>query len=230
MTMARTSLLLIGLALLGSGPFLTAAPARAAGLPVSCEVDRDEGVGQLRIRNVGDLTIPATSIISWRASTGAGGSFQLYTDLGPGQRTFEFNGDTMFLKMGQDTCTAAVASHPPLPIGSSSLGNSLLTGPRIKALDPSAVLKCEHCDKSLPSQGQAVIVPQPQLSAGQGGAVMTLVTGDVDVYDVPDGVGTVIGMLRAGTQVPVILCRADTWCQIQQPQGAAWVWGEFLDR
>jgi hypothetical protein len=56
------------------------------------------------------------------------------------------------------------------------------------------------------------------------------VTGDVDVYDVPGGVGTVIGMLRAGTQVPLIQCRPDQWCQIHNEAtgGPAWTWGEFL--
>ena len=61
------------------------------------------------------------------------------------------------------------------------------------------------------------------------------VTGDVDVYDVPGGVGTVIGMLEGGEGQRVQLgsgCKEDRWCNVVWPAGpggTAWVWGDFLE-
>jgi hypothetical protein len=58
------------------------------------------------------------------------------------------------------------------------------------------------------------------------------VTGDVDVYDVPGGVGKVIGMLDGGEGQTVQLgsgCREDKWCNIvfaKGPGGTAWVYGD----
>ncbi len=60
------------------------------------------------------------------------------------------------------------------------------------------------------------------------------VTADVDVYDVPGGVGSVIGMLEGGEGQKVQLgsgCKDDNWCNIVWPGGPggkAWVWGDFL--
>jgi hypothetical protein len=60
------------------------------------------------------------------------------------------------------------------------------------------------------------------------------VTGDVDVYDVPGGVGNIIGMLEGGNGQRVQLgsgCKGDNWCNIvwqAGPGGKAWVWGDFL--
>jgi hypothetical protein len=60
------------------------------------------------------------------------------------------------------------------------------------------------------------------------------VTGDVDVYDVPGGVGNVIGMLEGGEGQQVKLgsgCKGDNWCNVvwqAGPGGTAWVWGDFL--
>ena len=60
------------------------------------------------------------------------------------------------------------------------------------------------------------------------------VTGDVEVYDVPGGVGTVIGTLEGGEGQRVQLgsgCKEDRWCNIAWPAGpggTAWVWGDFL--
>ncbi|MBJ3786250.1 SH3 domain-containing protein [Devosia sediminis] len=55
---------------------------------------------------------------------------------------------------------------------------------------------------------------------------MAKVTGDVDLYDAPGGSGSVIGMLNAGSSVPLMQCRGDNWCQVQ----GGWVWGDFLSR
>ncbi|MCW2591325.1 MAG: hypothetical protein JWQ86_3752 [Mycobacterium sp.] len=70
--------------------------------------------------------------------------------------------------------------------------------------------------------------------APAGGSNSKEVTGDVDVYDVPGGVGKVIGMLEGGEGQKVPLgsgCRGDNWCNIVWsggPSGKAWVWGDFL--
>jgi uncharacterized protein YraI len=60
--------------------------------------------------------------------------------------------------------------------------------------------------------------------------VTAAVTGDVDVYDVPGGVGTVIGMLEQGNNVPLLAECQEGWCNVQAdvPGGKGWVWGEFL--
>lgn len=70
--------------------------------------------------------------------------------------------------------------------------------------------------------------------APAGGSNSKEVTGDVDVYDVPGGVGKVIGMLEGGEGQKVPLgsgCKGDNWCNIVWsggPGGKAWVWGDFL--
>lgn len=54
----------------------------------------------------------------------------------------------------------------------------------------------------------------------------TAIISDVDLYDVPGGVGRVIGILRRGQKYPLIACRADDWCQLSE----GWVWGAFVVR
>jgi hypothetical protein len=72
---------------------------------------------------------------------------------------------------------------------------------------------------------------QPAPAAGSNSRK---VTGDVDVYDVPGGVGNVIGMLEGGEGQQVKLgsgCKDDNWCNVVWPAGpggTAWVWGDFL--
>lgn len=63
----------------------------------------------------------------------------------------------------------------------------------------------------------------PKAVAAQRGVT---VNGDVDLYDGPDGVGNVIGMLRKGTTVQLAEPCRDGWCHVQN----GWVWGEFLDQ
>jgi hypothetical protein len=54
----------------------------------------------------------------------------------------------------------------------------------------------------------------------------TAIISDVDLYDVPGGVGNVIGILRQGQVLPLYECRADDWCRV----AGGWVWGSFLVR
>lgn len=54
---------------------------------------------------------------------------------------------------------------------------------------------------------------------------MVTVISDVDLYDLPGGTGTIIGMLAEGESVPLLACREDQWCEIDR----GWVWGEFLE-
>jgi uncharacterized protein YkwD len=54
----------------------------------------------------------------------------------------------------------------------------------------------------------------------------TAIISDVDLYDVPGGVGRVIGILRRGQQFRLIQCRPDDWCQLSD----GWVWGSFIVR
>ncbi|NYH99947.1 CAP domain-containing protein [Cupriavidus plantarum] len=56
--------------------------------------------------------------------------------------------------------------------------------------------------------------------------ITTVIISDVDLYDVPGGVGRVIGMLRQGQTLPLYECKADDWCRV----AGGWVWGAFLVR
>jgi hypothetical protein len=48
-----------------------------------------------------------------------------------------------------------------------------------------------------------------------------------DLYDVPGGNGTIIGMLRQGQVVKVVkACPSGDWCDLTDPKGSAW--GSFL--
>jgi hypothetical protein len=54
----------------------------------------------------------------------------------------------------------------------------------------------------------------------------TAIISDVDLYDVPGGVGRVIGVLRQKQTFPLVRCRDDDWCQLSN----GWVWGSFIVR
>ncbi|PWK58048.1 CAP domain-containing protein [Aminobacter sp. AP02] len=54
----------------------------------------------------------------------------------------------------------------------------------------------------------------------------TAIISDVDLYDIPGGVGNVIGILRQGQTLPLYECQADDWCRVE----GGWVWGAFLVR
>jgi hypothetical protein len=83
-----------------------------------------------------------------------------------------------------------------------------------------------------PLQGFAHAANIPESSAPQR---TTAIISDVDLYDIPGGVGRVIGILRQGQKLPLIGCRADpdgaltadnNWCQVSM----GWVWGSFIVR
>jgi hypothetical protein len=64
------------------------------------------------------------------------------------------------------------------------------------------------------------------------------VTGDVDMYDAPGGVGNKYdGWLEGGEgqRVPLITCNDENWCNVIAPNfgpdgKAVWVWGGFIER
>jgi hypothetical protein len=84
------------------------------------------------------------------------------------------------------------------------------------------------------SEWEGATLPAPAPAAPVAQANSREVNADVDVYDVPGGVGTVIGVLEGGDGQRVDLgsgCREDKWCNIVWQGGTggtAWVWGDFL--
>jgi hypothetical protein len=64
------------------------------------------------------------------------------------------------------------------------------------------------------------------LGTGPAAQKTTSIISDVDLYDVPGGVGKVIGVLRQGQKFPLVGCRTDDWCQLSN----GWVWGSFIVR
>lgn len=64
------------------------------------------------------------------------------------------------------------------------------------------------------------------LGTGPTAQKTTAIISDVDLYDIPGGVGKVIGVLRKGQKFPLVGCRADDWCQLSN----GWVWGSFVVR
>jgi hypothetical protein len=136
----------------------------------------------------------------------------------------------------------AEQSQGPSPFGDaavkSKLPLDLLVTPdtgMIKNLDPGAVI----LKKPIKRLGKAKAKPAPAAPAAadpepapaEPGANMANVNSDVDVYDVPGGGGTVIGMLEGGSTVAIAVCQEDSWCRVQGdavPGGAGWVWKDFL--
>ena len=79
---------------------------------------------------------------------------------------------------------------------------------------------------SAPSTAPPPAPPTPKQGGGDA-----VVTNAVDIYDVPDGVGTIIGVLSPGRRVGLVEPCRDGWCHVvlpEMPGGAGWVWGEFL--
>jgi hypothetical protein len=75
--------------------------------------------------------------------------------------------------------------------------------------------------------------PLACLQAKPSGNHMVNLTGDVDIYDKPGGVGNKLpGFAEGGPdspQVNLIECQKDNWCQIVVPDGrSVWVWGDFV--
>ena len=87
--------------------------------------------------------------------------------------------------------------------------------------DQPAVLN-QNVPKPLQGFAHAAHVPESSYAPQKTTAIIS----DVDLYDIPGGVGRVIGILRQGQKFPLIGCRADDWCQISE----GWVWGSFIMR
>lgn len=72
---------------------------------------------------------------------------------------------------------------------------------------------------------------QGPLNCGEAAITVQVVDEDVDVYDVPGGVGNVIGILRVNSRVELVGdCRPQDWCQVKSPAvpgGQGWVWGHL---
>lgn len=125
----------------------------------------------------------------------------------------------------------AVAVGPSLAVG--GIGDSSDKA-KNDALRRGGELKELRCSIAGPYTGGGAGSYQLDQQAQAGGSNSREVTGDVDVYDVPGGVGSVIGMLEGGEGQKVQLgsgCKDDNWCNIVWPggpDGKAWVWGDFL--
>jgi hypothetical protein len=80
-------------------------------------------------------------------------------------------------------------------------------------------------DRNVPKPLQGLAATRV-LETGSGPQKTTAIISDVDLYDIPGGVGKVIGVLRKGQKFPLVGCRADDWCQLS----SGWVWGSFIVR
>lgn len=80
--------------------------------------------------------------------------------------------------------------------------------------------------RDLPTGPTLVNPPPPPAAPAAPAPNAATVTSDVDLYDVPGGDGSVIGMLRKGEVVGLAgNCPANDWCQVIDK---GWAWGEFL--
>jgi hypothetical protein len=164
---------------------LLCAPAAqaAAGLPMACEITRDQGWGEFYFRNVGTITVPEGSEVDWRTSSGKAGRLKLDIDIPPGKRQYM---PAVFLYQWSvdegATCTAVVASHPPtlvdqLRVQPNAALTQLLTkqGTQGKLL----AIPCKYCDSqvltspsavgTLQSPGTALLIPKAVTSAHAAG-------------------------------------------------------------
>ena len=80
-------------------------------------------------------------------------------------------------------------------------------------------------DRNVPRPLQGLAATRV-LGTGPAAQKTTAIISDVDLYDVPGGVGKVIGVLRQGQKFPLVGCRTDDWCQLSN----GWVWGSFIVR
>jgi hypothetical protein len=113
-------------------------------------------------------------------------------------------------------------------MSSSDAGNPVATStPPSAAATSTSSAPTTPSTTAPPTTAQATPTSAP---AAGGGGVGTVVDA-VDIYDVPDGVGNVIGVLHPGRQVTLVEPCRDGWCHVvlpEMPGGTGWVWGEFL--
>jgi serine/threonine protein kinase len=114
----------------------------------------------------------------------------------------------IFVLTSSPTSTPVATSTPPSTssVSSSVPSSSVTESPKPPPSEtPSA--------PTLPPAGPAVV------------------NSAVDIYDVPDGIGTVIGVLGKDRRVSLVEPCRDGWCHVvlpEMPGGTGWVWGEFL--
>lgn len=80
--------------------------------------------------------------------------------------------------------------------------------------------------RNVPRPRQGLVAGHTLAATGVLSQRTTAIISDVDLYDVPGGVGRVMGILRQGQKYPLVGCRDDNWCQLS----VGWVWGSFVMR
>jgi hypothetical protein len=93
------------------------------------------------------------------------------------------------------------------------------------SVSASSATSSSTAASSTSTPSQTVTVPTVPATGG------ALVKDAVDIYDVPDGVGNIIGVLHPGRRVDLVEPCRDGWCHVvlpEMPGGTGWVWGEFL--
>ncbi|AQA04685.1 hypothetical protein BVC93_22230 [Mycobacterium sp. MS1601] len=82
-----------------------------------------------------------------------------------------------------------------------------------------------------PEPAQQAPPPPPPPPPDEPALPTSTVSGDVDVYAQPGGVGQPVGILRGGQSVEVLERRGDNWVRVSGagvPGGSGWVWGDFI--
>jgi hypothetical protein len=148
-----------------------AAPLDAAAkaqLPLSCRVTFDQGWGEIQIRNEGAVAIPKGSTIAWQTSSGRAGSFVLSVIVAPGHiKTDSASFQRDYAVDDGATCTASVASHPPIL---SDVATRIDPGISTVLQGPAAsgAVQCKHCDQLSVEAPSPVPQTQAMASAPAG--------------------------------------------------------------
>ena len=134
------------------------------------------------------------------------------------------------------TVVAVIALVVSLFFVTKSNTATAVATPTSSSVAPSATSVAPSASPS--TESTAAPAPPPPPPAAQvppnsppPAGVTGTVTDAVDIYDIPDGVGNIIGVLHPGRQVSLVEKCRDGWCHVvlpEMPGGAGWVWGEFL--
>lgn len=95
---------------------------------------------------------------------------------------------------------------------------------------PGLEARCRAAGAAGELDVEQMVFDTAKLPASPAPAATATVKADVDVYDVPGGAGTAVGMLRRSGTVSLLSACKDGWCNVKAdvPGGKGWVWGEFL--